>query len=122
MATYEGPLVAGLAGGSSKNIVFDPPIQQPSRNDLTISSGLQTANLTIKTGFAFLDYVILIPAGGDATLTIYDNTSAAGVVLARLRSLINISSQLNFNNPIGASIGLHVVVEGSQSAYVIGYR
>jgi hypothetical protein len=93
-----------------------------------ISSGLQTADATIATKasgyYNCLCGVEVVPAAADATLVVYDNTSAAGTVLFKAVALA--STTPNGYPPNGQCIavtkGIYADVTGAGAAYIIWYR
>lgn len=59
-------------------------------------------------GFSFRE-----TAGASATITIYDNTSAAGTILEPIQLAAGESAREFYVGGIAASVGLHVVVSGT---------
>lgn len=87
------------------------------------SSGLKSASALIATGKNRINSIMAVGDGTNAgTLLIYDNTSAAGTVLAQ----VAVGSQhhtayISFPNPIYAENGLYASLSGTGATYVITY-
>lgn len=78
----------------------------------------QAAAATIKSGPAGL-FGVIVTASTAGTVTIYDNTSATGVVLFTKSSLV-VGDVIQFGSlGIAAKNGLHVVVGGTGTVNVL---
>lgn len=88
-----------------------------------ISSDLQTTDQQIYTGRGTLNAVTILTDGTNAaTLTIYDNTSAAGTVLFKM--IVPGASQSNhaeYNLAIRCTTGLYADVSGTGASYIVYY-
>ena len=77
----------------------------------------QAAASTIKTGPAKF-YGLTVTVSTSGTVTIYDNTSAAGTVLFT-KSSLTVGDVIHFGGPgIAAKNGLHVVCGGTATVNV----
>jgi hypothetical protein len=94
-----------------------------------VSSGLKTSDAQIMTrdgdSWRYLCGVELIPgASADATLILYDNTSAAGDVLVSLKA--DMGNAIAGFAPTAFSIlvytGIYADVGGADAGYIIWYR
>jgi hypothetical protein len=86
------------------------------------SSGLMAAGTTaVKAAASRLNSVVALGDGTNvATVTVYDNPSAAsGTVL--FKAVVLHTFAVSFANPIKAELGLTVVVSGTNSGAVISY-
>lgn len=87
------------------------------------SSGALTGATTLRTGKAHL-FGVLVGTDGtnDATVTAYDNTSAAGTVLFSA-VVPGATGAFNFDltAPVRADNGLHVVVSGTGASAIAYY-
>lgn len=78
----------------------------------------QAAAAQVKTGPAGL-FGIVVTASTSGTVTVYDNTSAAGTVLFTKSSLA-VGDVIHFGgNGIAAKSGLHVVVGGTGTVNIL---
>lgn len=85
---------------------------------LSYANVTQAAASTVKTGPAGL-YGIVVTASTGGTVTVYDNTSAAGTVLIT-KSSLTVGDTIHFGGlGIAAKNGLHVVVGGTGTVNVL---
>lgn len=78
----------------------------------------QAAAATLKTGPATL-FGIVVVASTAGTVTVYDNTSAAGTVLF-VKTGLTVGETINFGGiGMAASNGLHVVCGGTATVNVL---
>jgi len=76
-------------------------------------SGQQAASALIHTGSGGLAGLVLTTAAAAATITVYDNTTAAGTVIGELKCVTaNHSKSIMFGTPIAYSTGLYVALTG----------
>jgi hypothetical protein len=92
-------------------------------NTTSVSSGLRTADATVKTGKGIITDVIINTDGVNAaTLIIYDNTSAAGTVVFKAQvvgaDLAGVFSNLNTR----CDNGLFADVTGVGADYIVHYK
>ncbi len=88
----------------------------------SISTGLQTTDQLIFTGRNRINAVSLLGDGTNAaTLTIYDNTSATGKVVAKtkLGASHPHSQHILFENPVLCEAGIYADVTGTNAEYII---
>lgn len=87
------------------------------------TSGLQTTSQLIASGRNRLNAITFLGDGTNAsTLTIYDNTSASGKVLAKLVN--RTSDQQNhviFTFPVYSETGIYASLSGTGGNYIIYY-
>jgi len=84
-------------------------------------SGLKSADATIKSGKAVLAAVLVITNGtDDASLTIYDNTSASGTKLLEI-TVPAADRYAFFPLWVKAINGLYADVAGTGAAYIVYY-
>ena len=87
----------------------------------TRSSGLQTGDAIISSRPAILSGAEIITDGvNDATLVVYNNTSAAGQVLFKGK----VTGPSNFGGatyeiPVNAELGIFADITGTGAAYII---
>jgi hypothetical protein len=88
-------------------------------------SGLKTADAVIYSKQATLTGIQLTPAAADATLTIYDNPSAASGTVLWKGKLLASSAGEYFHMPDGgieALTGLYADIDGAAAEYIVHYR
>ncbi len=89
------------------------------------SSDLKTADATIATGKAILAGVHIITNGSaDATLILYDNTAASGVVVFK-QVVTGADDAIPYTLPDGGircSNGIYADIAGTGAEYVVFYR
>jgi hypothetical protein len=89
------------------------------------SSGLQTTTQTIHTGRAILAGAHIVTNGtNDATLIVYDNTSAAGTIVFK-QIVTGADNSIPYTLPDGGircDTGIHAVVSGTGAEYILFYR
>lgn len=87
------------------------------------SSGPKSASALVATGRNLLHGVIVAADGtNDATVTVYDNTSAAGTKLLEVvvDGAIR-SQQFDFSRPVVAELGLYVAISGTGAGATVFY-
>jgi len=94
-------------------------------NTTSKSTGLETADLLINTGKAILTGVqIITDQTNDATLILYDNTSAAGTeVFKQIVTGTDDSKTFWFGDGgIRCSTGLYADIAGTAAEYIVFYK
>ena len=91
------------------------------------SSGLQTADATIRTGKGLLVGLIVNTDGGgvnDATAVLYDNTAASGTVLCKLvaDAVGAGTANITFPHPIQCENGIHLDITGTGAEAIVYYK
>jgi len=88
-----------------------------------ISSGLKAADTLIYTGRGTLNGVVVNTDGTNAaTLTLYDNTSASGNVLAQMIVAgADRTNALLFNLAVRCNNGIYADVTGTGATYTVYY-
>lgn len=96
-----------------------------SRHQPVTSSGLKSADAAISAVGAYVHAVVLIPDGTNAcSLVLYDNASTnSGLVLAKiaLPASSTEQTQITFNNPVSANLGIYADVTGTGANYIVYY-
>lgn len=82
-----------------------------------ISTGVLTSATQVYTGRGTLNAILV--AGG-ATVTIYDNTSAAGKIIFQATLAAGNPELFSFNTHIRCENGLHAVVSGGNVIVYFG--
>jgi len=87
------------------------------------SSGLKTADAAIMAMPGKLKGLIVIATGAAATVTLYDNASAAsGLALAKLVVPADNTQELNFHDcGVVANNGIYADVSGADAAYIVHF-
>ena len=87
------------------------------------SSGLKTNSTLINTGKGRLNAILMTGDGTNAgTLTIYDNTTGAGTVIAQVAVFASRpTAYISFPSPVSANTGLYASLSGTGASYVIHY-
>lgn len=80
------------------------------------SATVISATTTIKTGQGSLGGIFVSAASSTPTITIYDNTSAAGTQIA---SVFTPTAGTFYAIPASFGTGLHVVISGTVSATIL---
>jgi len=84
-------------------------------------SGLKSADATIKSGKTVLAAVLVLTDGSnDATLTIYDNTSASGTKLLEV-TVPAADRYALFPLWVRANNGLYADISGTGAQYIVYY-
>lgn len=89
----------------------------------SISSGLQTADTLIFQGKNRINAITLITDGTNpASVLVYDNTSAAGTVIAKVSAAgAQNTVHVVFEKPVKAELGLYADVTGTGAGYIVFY-
>jgi hypothetical protein len=78
------------------------------------SSGALTSSTLLKTGPGLLSGVIVVANGtNEATITIYDNTSAAGTKIFEAQITTPKATPFPFPIPVNFKIGAYVAISGT---------
>ena len=87
------------------------------------SSDLKSASALIATGKNRINSILMIGDGTNAgTLTVYDNTSASGMVLAQTAvGSQHHTAYISFPNPIYAEKGIYASLSGTGATFVLHY-
>jgi hypothetical protein len=80
-----------------------------------------TAAVTVLTGPGALVSVLLCGGADAATCTVYDNTSAAGTVIAKLGVGAGLSASFTPAHPIAVGTGIHVALTGTTPQINVAY-
>lgn len=87
----------------------------------SLSSDLKSASALINTGKNRINAITFLGDGTNAsTLTVYDNTSASGKVVAKVVN--KTSDQQNhviFTNPVVCDIGIYAALSGVGGTFII---
>ena len=88
------------------------------------STGLLTADKTVITGKSILTGFLVVTDGtNNATIVIYDNTSAAGTELAKIVVLgASYFGGGTFEIPIRCTKGIYADITGTGASYIIYYN
>lgn len=89
-----------------------------------ISSGLLASGTTVLyTGVNTISGVVCLSDSiNTATVTVYDNTAASGLIVAKLTATINTgANSIAFVTPIRCDLGITVVVAGTGAPTAIIY-
>lgn len=89
-----------------------------------ISSGLQTTDQLLFTGRNRINAVTLLGDGVNAaTISVYDNTSATGKVVAKIKLGASHphSHHIMFENPVLCENGIYADVTGTGAEYIVFY-
>ena len=91
--------------------------------ETSTTSGLRTADAAITTRPAKLQTIMLIDGGAGATLTVYDNASAASgnVLFKGFVGAGSSSETFHLTTAVEANKGLFADVAGAGAAYIIHY-
>lgn len=91
------------------------------------SSGLKTADALILTGSGWLMGVVLNTGTADSSVIVYDNTSAAGTVVAK--ATINAGTEAGdagreylFPVPVRVGTGIYADVGGTAAEYIVYFK
>ena len=90
----------------------------------TKSSGSQSASAAIHTGRCYLKGVYVFAPSADATITVYDNTSAAGKIVWGPQVVLTGDQYggVNFPEPgIEMATGVYVTISGASATYIVNF-
>lgn len=87
------------------------------------TSGLKTADAAILAMPGRLKSLLVVSTGAAATVTLYDNASAAaGTVLAKLVVPTDLTQEISFSEcGVVANNGIYADVSGADAAYIVYY-
>lgn len=104
-------------------ILLLPVVGFPQARQASTGSGLKTSDALIRTGSGYLSGILIITNGSnDASVVVYDNTSASGTKLFQG----TVSAASNFGGatweiPIRFQTGLYIDVTGTGASYITYY-
>lgn len=91
-------------------------------NGTSLSSGILAVGGTqVYTGKGILSNLIIVGGSAAATVTVYDELSATGKVLAKGTAPIGETVAISINTPCRCENGIHVVVAGLASEAIVHF-